>query len=78
MNTQTAQDLIETAKTFCWRAALEGDPNEGGDRKLAAQYAAIAQAHAATAQAMIDLDRYEDERIDAEREERRKIWSAPL
>lgn len=77
MNTVTPQDLLETARAFCNLAERETN-RDAGKLERAAQYATIAQAHAATAQAMIDLARYEDERADAEREERRKIWSAPL
>jgi hypothetical protein len=48
----TVQDLLDTARAFCNLA--ERETNRGAGRlEMAAQYAAIAQAHAATAQAMM-------------------------
>lgn len=72
----TPQDLIETARAFCQLAERETN-RDAGRLERAAQYAAIAVAHAATAQAMIDIVRYENERIDVERSELRTIWSTP-
>lgn len=48
----TTQDLLEIARAFCQLAERETNRDRGSLEK-AAQYAAIAQAHAATAQALI-------------------------
>jgi len=69
------KDLIETAAAFC-RLAENETNRDRGSLERAAHYATIAQAHSATAQAMIDLWRYQDERADAERSELHAIWSA--
>lgn len=46
------QDLLDTAQAFCSLAENETN-RDAGKLERAAQYAAIAQAHAATAQAMM-------------------------
>lgn len=51
MNT-TLEDLLNTARIYCAFADRETGRDRGSLEK-AAQYAAVAQAHAATAQAMI-------------------------
>lgn len=48
----TVQDLLDTARAFCNLADRETNRDTGRLEK-AAQYAAIAQAHAVTAQAMM-------------------------
>ena len=63
----TAQDLLDTARAFCHLAERETN-RDAGKMERAAQYAVIAQAHAATAQAMILLN--EDER----RQEQHNVW----
>jgi hypothetical protein len=49
----TVQDLLDTATKYCFLSLDEVSGVGPWQPKLAAQYAAIAQAHAATAQAMI-------------------------
>jgi len=51
----TVQDLLETARAFCQLAERETN-RDAGKLEKAAQYAAIAQAHAATAQALLLAD----------------------
>ena len=46
------QELLDTARAFCNLAERETN-RDAGRLEKAAQYAAIAQAHAATAQAMV-------------------------
>ena len=48
----TIEDLLGTARAFCQLAERETN-RDAGKLEKAAQYAAIAQAHAATAQAMM-------------------------
>lgn len=48
----TVIDLLETARAFCSLAERETN-RDSGKLERAAQYAAIAQAHAITAQAML-------------------------
>ena len=48
----TTQELLETARAFCQLAERETN-RDRGSLERAAQYAALAQAHATTAQAMM-------------------------
>lgn len=63
----TTQDLLDTARAFCNLADRETNRDTGRLEK-AAQYAAIAQAHAVTAQAMMMAA--ENQR----KQERHNVW----
>ena len=69
----TVGELINTAGAFCELAERETGRDRGSLEK-AAQYATIAHAHAATAQAIMMRDEIAYQHIDAERDELKALW----
>lgn len=65
--TTNIQDLLDNAKAFCLLAERETN-RDAGKLERAAQYAAIALAHATTAEAMMEHEMWQESRI-AERDE---------